>query len=371
MVWQRLFWILLTCWASAIAQADAVRVALFNVELHRKGPGLLLRDIRKGDVQVDAAARIIAHVDPDAIVLLRFDYDLTGAALKAFADRISAAGSTYPHRFALRPNTGWATGLDMDGDGRTGAPGDAQSFGHFAGQNGMAVLSKLPIAETEVRDFSEYLWHDLPGAVLPHIDGHPFPSAAAQSIQRLSTVGHWDVPLQLEGGTLLHLLAFHAGPPVFDGPEDRNGLRNRDELRFWSLLIDGALPDLAPPDDPFVLIGCTNLDPHGGEGHRAAMASLLSHPALQDPAPASAGGAAGGQRPPAVARNDTVAWDAAGEPGNLRVDYILPQAGLPVADSGVFWPAADHPDAALLGDDGRGASRHRLVWVDLRMDGTR
>ena len=365
MVLGRICFALLAMGAAMAAQAENLRVALYNAELFRAGPGLLLRDILKGDDQVEQVAGIIAHLDPDAIVLLRFDYDLTGAALAAFADQVAAAGSSYPHRIALRPNTGWATGIDMDGDGRTGTPADGQSFGQFAGQNGMAVLSKLPIATDDLRDYSDLLWRDLPGATLPQKDGAPFPSAAALDVQRLSTVGHWEVPLRLPSGRTLRLLTFHAGPPVFDGAEDRNGLRNRDELRFWSLLLDGRIDGLAAPESPFVLVGGANVDPVGGEGLRDGIAGLLDHPALQDPAPDSRGGALAGQRPPRIARHDTVAWDLPGEPGNLRVDYILPQAGLTVTGSGVFWPAGDEPDAALLGIEGRGASRHRLVWVDL------
>jgi hypothetical protein len=49
--------------------------------------------------------------------------------------------------------------------------------------------------------------------------------------------------------------------------------------------------------------------------------------------------------------------------GRLRVDYVLPSAGLEVLDSGVFWPAADAPDHATVS----AASRHRLVWVDIRI----
>jgi hypothetical protein len=102
--------------------ADTIRIATFNTELSRKGPGLLLRDIARGDgTQINAVIQIIHHVDPDVIALQKFDYDLTGAALSLFA---SQAG--YPYFFAARPNTGMATGLDMDGVGRLGGPRDAQ-----------------------------------------------------------------------------------------------------------------------------------------------------------------------------------------------------------------------------------------------------
>ena len=32
----------------------------------------------------------------------------------------------------------------------------------------------------------------------------------------------------------------HPTPPVFDGPDDHNGTRNHDEIRFWSDYIDNS-----------------------------------------------------------------------------------------------------------------------------------
>jgi hypothetical protein len=172
------------------------------------------------------------------------------------------------------------------------------------------------------------------------------------------------VPVILPDGGRLHLLAYHATPPVFDGPEDRNGLRNRDETRFWGVYLDGVLAH-APPDAPVVVMGNANLDPAGGDGISDAMATFLTHPRLQDPRPTSAGATTGGFRAPAIAAADTVAWDAENEPGNLRVSYVLPDARLAVRDHGVVWPAPGELADALLGMDGRAASRHRLVWVDV------
>jgi hypothetical protein len=37
-----------------------------------------------------------------------------------------------------------------------------------------------------------------------------------------------DVPIDFDG-RIIHLLASHPTPPMFDGPEDRNGMRNADE----------------------------------------------------------------------------------------------------------------------------------------------
>jgi hypothetical protein len=113
----------------------------------------LLRDIARGeDDQIVAAQDVIRLNDPDILVIQGFDYDLTGSALSAFA-----ASLNYPHHFALLPNTGMATGLDMDGNGRLGEARDAQGFGKFSGAGGMAILSRYRIDTDDVQDFSALL----------------------------------------------------------------------------------------------------------------------------------------------------------------------------------------------------------------------
>jgi len=322
--------------------------------MDRAGPGLLAEAILKGnDPQIEAALRVLARLDADVLVLTSVDYDRRLVALSLLADRLGTLTDPYPHRFALRPNTGWQTGLDLDGDGRRGGPGDAQGWGRFAGQGGMAVLSRLPLDTAAVRDFSAMLWADLPGALLPEgLDDE------SRRVQRLSTTGHWEVPVILPDGGRLRLLAFHATPPVFDGPEDRNGRRNHDEAAFWLRLIDGQL-DEPPPEPPFVVIGDGNLDPADGDGRREAIRALLADPALQDPAPkGSSGRSEPGQKgDPAL---DTAIYP---EIGGLRVDLVLPSAGLAVEGAGVLWPA---PDDALM-PDLTAASRHFPVWVDLTL----
>ncbi|MHC0052222.1 endonuclease/exonuclease/phosphatase family protein [Actibacterium sp. D379-3] len=343
-------------------------MATYNTELSRKGPGLLLRDIAKGDdPQVTAIVSVIAGARPDILLLQGIDYDHGGAALAALAGALAGAGIDYPYRFAAVPNAGQRTGFDHDGDGTTDGPRDAQGYGRFTGQGGLALLSRYPIDAGAVRDFSGLLWADLPGATLPQVAGALFPDAAVYGVQRLSSVAHWDVPVRV-AGTRLHLLAFHATPPVFDGPEDRNGLRNRDELRLWQLYLDGAL-SVPPPDGPVVVLGDANLDPLDGEGRHAAMAALLADSRLRDPMPHSAGGRAAGQAGVNAAHAgdpglDTADWDDAG-PGNLRTDYVLPAAGLTIVGAGVVWPEAGAPGADAV----TAASRHRLVWVDLRLGG--
>lgn len=335
--------------------AETLRIATYNTELSRRGPGLLLQDILKGEDQVAAVVAVVKAADPDVILLTDFDHDTEGHALAAFAALFDDA---YPFTFAGPPNAGVASGLDLDGNGRLGEARDSQGYGRFTGQGGMAVLSRLPLGE--VRDFSGFLWADLPGAIPPEVDGAPFPSAEAHAAQRLSSVAHWDVPVETSGGPL-HLMAFHATTPVYDGPEDLNGRRNHDEIAFWLRLLDGDLPS-PPPEGPVVVIGDANLDPVDGDGRRAAIRALLDDPRLQDPKPASAGGrAAANPEHLGDPGLDTADWGDP-KPGNLRVDYVLPDAGLRVVDAGVVWPA-DGEMAATV----ETASRHRLVWVDVEM----
>ncbi|WP_424985143.1 endonuclease/exonuclease/phosphatase family protein [Microbulbifer sp. S227A] len=343
------------------AQGETLRVATFNAELQRDGPGLLYRDLTRGDSgQIAAVVRVIAETAPDILALQGIDWDHDGAALAALADLLAASGVAYPHRFAARPNSGMATDLDLDGDGRLGGPGDAQGFGAFTGQGGLAVLSRHPILADKVRDFSDLIWRDLPGAILPqHEDGSPYPSAEAQAAQRLSNTGHWIVPVALPDGTILSVMTFHANPPVFDGPEDRNGRRNHDEILLWRKVLDGAFGDVPKA---FVLVGDANLDPDDSAGRTEAIRALLADTRLQDPQPVSGGaGAMPDQGHGGANARDTVDWDGI---GRFRVDYVLPSAALTVGDAGVYWPSPGEPGH----EEALAASRHRLVWVDLVLD---
>ncbi len=341
----------LTALSPLSAVAETLRIATYNVDLDRTGPGLLVLDLSDADdPQIAALVRVLVALNADVLLLTALDYDRGGVGMGLLADRLAAAGAPYPHRFALRPNTGLQTGFDIDGNGRIGDPRDAQGFGLFSGQGGMAVLSRLPVDTALARDFSAFLWRDLPGALTEDAPG-------LADVQRLATTGFWDVPVITDAGPL-HLLVWHATPPVFDGPEDRNGRRNHDEAAFWRLMLDGKLP-VAAPDAPFVLLGDANLDPYDGDGRREAMLALLSHPALQDPAPKGSHGRAepGHTGDPAL---DTAAYP---DIGGLRLEVVLPSAQLTVSGAGVLWPPGTDPLAADL----TAASRHRPVWVDLAL----
>jgi Endonuclease/Exonuclease/phosphatase family len=327
-------------------QAETLRLAFWNVELDRPGPGLLLRDLTGAeDPQIAAVVSVLSDLDADVLVLTGVDHDGRLMALNALGDLLGAAGHPYPHRFAIAPNAGLATGLDLDGNGRTGEARDAMGYGRFAGEGGMAILSRLPVDTGGARDFSAFLWRDLPGAVLP-----AGMTEEVAAIQRLSSNVQAEVPILLPDGATLRLLIWHATPPVFDGPEDRNGLRNRDEAAFWLRLMEGALP-FPPPEAPFVIIGQSNLDPVRGDGLPDAIRALIAHPGLQDPAPTGARG------------TDTADFTARGGPGTLRTDLILPSVDLRVTGAGVIWPAPDDPDLATL----QAASRHRPVWVEIEL----
>ncbi|MCP5088021.1 MAG: endonuclease/exonuclease/phosphatase family protein [Rhodobacteraceae bacterium] len=361
--------------------AEPFRVATYNVALSRKGPGVLLHDIVKGnDPQISAVANILRQTRPDILLINEFDHDYENRALRAFLDVLAEddgnlAGLHYPYYFAPPQNTGVQSGLDLDGDGRIGDASDAFGFGHFRGQYAMALVSRFPINTDGAKDYSQFLARDLRNADLPvHDDGSPFPSAKAQSVQRLSSKGHWDVPITLPDGKVIHILASHPTPPVFDGPEDQNGKRNGEEIRFWTEYLDGRIEaqSAPPPQHGFAIMGDLNADPSDGEGNHQANKQLLNDERLQDPKPRSRGAVLASESQgkantshlgdPAL---DTADWRDDPEPGNLRVDYVRPSKSLKVLDSGVFWPTPDAPLFDLIGLDGNASSDHRLVWVDL------
>jgi hypothetical protein len=315
------------------AQAEQIRVATFNTEFSRKGPGLLLRDIGRGkDAQIASVIDMLVTVNADILTLQGFDYDLENATLRAFADALADRDLAYPYLFAAPPNAGRRTTLDLDGDGKLGGPGDAQGYGRYFGQGSMALLSRYPIDQARVQDFTAFLWRDIPGALLPKTDAGPFPSIEAQTIQRLASHGAWVVPVMHPEMGQITVLTYHASPPVFDGPEDRNGKRNHDETRFWSLFLDGTFGPA--PTSQFILMGDANLDPERGDGIGTAMQNLLAHPLLQDPLPDQ----------PTVTFSQT---------GPLRVDYVLPSTDWTVMNAQI---TQSNPDA----------SRHSLVWIDLK-----
>jgi hypothetical protein len=269
---------------------------------------------------------------------------LADAALTALSEALGGLDAPYPHRFAAPPNTGQPTGVDLDGDGRSYRARDAHGYGLFSGDGGMAILSRVPIGA--VRDFSGLPWMALPENVAE-------PSHRPRRSRRSAcTVAAWDVELLTPAGPL-HILASHASPPVFDGPEDRNGLRNAMSCGSGRSTSTAGRPE-GPPfaAERFVVMGTFNIDPNRGEGRREGLRALLDHALLQDPEPVRGMG-----------ETATADWAEDG-PGRLRVDYILPSRTLSVTGSGILWPG----ETSVLGVTGEtvaAASDHRLIWVDL------
>jgi len=362
-----------------------VRCATFNVAMHRQQPGALLAELQGGDCeQARRVAAIVQQNEIDVLLLCELDHDDAGAAAAAFADRYLAVSQDglppirFDHRFVAPVNTGLPSGLDLDGDGRTGGPGDAWGYGAFPGQYGMALLSRHPILADRARTFRELRWSAMPQALRP---AGTYDDATWARL-RLSSKSHWDVPIGIGSvgeQHVVHVLCCHPTPPVFDGPEDRNGCRNHDEIRFWVDYLtpgrDGWIVDDAgvagglPRGAPFVLLGDLNCDPVDGDARRAALAALLAHPAVFDPEPRSEGGAEAAQRQwgmnhghrgdPALDTGDFPDEEGAG-PGNLRLDYVLVARTLRTFGNGVHWPPAREPASRRID-----ASDHRLVWVDV------
>ena len=366
--------------------APTLRVATYNGSLYDERDGGLVARLQAGDEAARKIAAVIQHQRPDLLLLNEFDYDAAGRAADLFQQRylgVSQSGQApieYAYRFIAPVNTGVPSGMDLDRNGKLGGGNDAWGFGMHPGQYGLLVLSRYPIDVDAVRTFQHFHWKDLPGARSP-IDpksGQAWYPPEVWSKLRLSSKSHWDVPVRTPIGRL-HFLVHHPTPPVFDGAEDRNGVRNRDEIRFWAeylaprpapwLCDDAGRCGGLPADARFVIAGDHNADPLDGDSTGNPMAALLEHPrALRYPAPRSEGAvtsatAAGGAN---LAQHGDPAEDT-GEfgpkVGNLRLDYVLPSRGLSVLRSGVFWPPPGEP-----GSDWIDATDHHLVWLDLAAD---
>lgn len=376
--------------AAALA-GTPLRVATYNTSLNDDADGGLIRRLEGDDRAAHDVAAMLQRVHPDLVLLNEFDYDTAGRAADLFQQKYLALSQgpglsplRYPYRYLAPVNTGVPSGLDLDGNGRVGGEGrtrgdDAWGFGLHPGQYGMLVLSRYPIDTAAVRTFRMLKWSAMPDAARP-VDPRArkfFHPDAVWNALRLSSKSHWDVPVDTPLGRL-HFLVAHPTPPVFDGPEDRNGARNADEIGLWRAYLDDAPGDRAwlcddagrcgglPAGERFVIAGDMNNDPIDGDGRHEAILGLLQHPrVLRAPAPRSAGAAEAarltgqdnvGQRGDPA--EDT--GDFGPKVGNLRLDYVLPSVGLRIVASGVDWPTADDPYAAAAK-----ASDHHPVWVDL------
>jgi 3-phytase len=381
----------------------SVRFSTFNASLNRNNAGQLITDLSTpANAQAATVAEIIQRIRPDVLLINEFDFDSSNTALRLFQDNYlsiphnGAEPIFYPYRFTAPSNTGIPSGHDLNNNGSIGGPDDAFGFGFFPGQFGMAVYSKYPIETGDIRTFQLFRWKDMPGALLPNDPATPAPndwySPAELEVFRLSSKSHWDIPVRI-GGKTVHFLTSHPTPPVFDGPEDRNGTRNNDEIRFWADYItpgrssryiydDEGRRGGLKPGSSFVIAGDQNSDPLDGDSIPGSIQQLLDHPLVNTKTTPSSLGAVeqnarqGGAN---LTHRSNPAFDTAdfndAAPGNLRADYVLPRKNLKIRDAGVFWPLMSDPLFRLVGvftptlPGGFPSSDHRAVWVDLAVSG--
>ncbi|MGV8960647.1 MAG: endonuclease/exonuclease/phosphatase family protein [Stenotrophomonas sp.] len=368
----------------------SLRLATYNTSLYADESGGLIRKLESDSEHARKIAAVLQQVRPDLVLLNEFDYDEGHRAADLFQQRYLETAQPgggeplhYAYRYLAPVNTGVQSGLDLDNNGTIGGKGrdrgnDAWGYGLHPGQYGMLVLSRYPIDEKAVRTFQLLKWSAMPGALRP-VDpttGKSFYSDAIWAQLRLSSKSHWDVPVRTPLG-VVHALASHPTPPVFDGPEKRNAARNHDELRLWqdylagdskSWLCDdqGRCGGLAA-DARFVILGDLNNDPVDGDGQHDAILELLENPrVLRYPTPHSRGAeqTSLAYAEKGIARRGAPAQatgDFGPRSGTMRLDYVLPSSGFQYLGSGVFWPANDSTEAKIA--DG---SDHHLVWVDVR-----
>jgi Endonuclease/Exonuclease/phosphatase family len=388
------------------AMASSFRIATFNTSLSPNGQNQLIQALAKTSsdpeyntpgtltYQARQIAEVIQRIDPDIILLNEFNYDPTnptGAATLFQQNFLSVgqnvSGSATPANsiafteFFVRPdnttnpfNTGIFSGfaLNVQQGGPIPQPpletpqyaNTSWGFGFYPGQYGMVVYSKYPILEQQARTFQNFLWKDMPGNLLP-TDWY---SPGAAALFPLSSKSHWDLPIEVNG-EIVHVLASHPTPPVFDGPEDRNGRRNHDEIRLWSDYItpgqgnyiydDKGVFGGLTPSARFVIMGDQNADPFDGDSRDKAINQLLDNPLVNTSfTPGSLGGVQYAGRDPNHIGNPF--FDTAAFVGGLRVDYVLPSSNLGITGGEVFWPIDGSPLASL-----NDASDHHAVVLNL------
>lgn len=390
----RLLMILMLWAASAAAAQDVtIRVATFNVADLRTSE---LSDA--GSPRAKRLAEVIQRLRPNVILINEIAYDMPGAPdvpsgrdpgqnAQRFADAFLGVGQTpdaHPMRFTalMAPtNSGIPSGFDLDNNGRVVMAfppppprgmsakeppvseaardygNDCWGFGAYPGQYGMALLVdvRLEILHDRVRTFQRFPWDYMPGAMLPETsDGKPWFDEEEIKFVRLSSRSHWDVPVRLPNGAVVHFLCSHPTPPTLDGPENRNAKRNHDEIRFWSDYIDGEpyivddkdRPGGLPWNATFVILGDLNADPRKGEAWRDPVGTFLfaNRRIGRDVAPRADVEIEG------LDPLDTATF-------GLRVDYVIPSRDIEVRASGVWrtTPAASREFP----------SDHFPVWMDL------
>lgn len=385
--------LLITLWMGVVfvSHAQTIRIATFNVSM--EASNYLPKDVQpKGHElfenlafgkhqQIRNIAEIIQRVRPDIILLNEFDYTKDEAeGVKAFINNYLAVSQegiesiNYPYYYSAPVNTGVPSGLDLNHNGKnTDNGGDTFAFGLYPGQYGMVLLSRYPIESEQVRTFQHFLWKDMPNGLLNSVqaeDGTDWYSPQAKAVFRLSSKSHWDVPIRINGN-VIHILASHPTPPVFDGPENRNGKRNHDEIRFWvDYISSSAKADYIYDDqgafggissEAFVILGDLNASAEEGDAYKDGIQALLSHDAINANMIPTSKGATLHTKNSVYAATHTAFW-------RMRADYVLPSTKLgEVTDSGVFWPTPQDPQYRLI-QNRQASSDHRLVWVDVQLE---
>ncbi len=377
---------LAVCFSAISVAEDAhgtLRIATYNASLYGKKTSEVYDRLRDGkDRQAENVAAIVQTVRPDILLINEIDYDKNGRTAKTLANKFFATSQrslkpiNYPFIYSTPSNTGVDSEMDLNHNDRRGEPNDCWGYGVYPGQYSMAIFSRFPIKEDQLLTFQRFLWKDLPGALRP-IDpntSRPYFDDLTWEKLRLSSKNHVDVPIAVNDSVTLHVLASHPTPPVFDGPEDRNGCRNHDEINFWNVYLGESGSELIddvgkrgglPEDAAFVIMGDLNADPIDGDSRREAINNLLANQRIRDPLPRSAGAiadAAGNQaseKQRGDPANDTANF---GRNGNLRVDFVLPSRNLNLKNAGVFWPKRGAANRSLIA-----ASDHRMVWIEVKL----
>lgn len=355
-----------------------VRVATFD-----------LQGVRTGDL-ADAAnprlrrlAEVIQRVRPNVILLTGIAYDTPGAPdvkndgppgqnarrfAEAFLARAQATDTQALHfkAFTAPTNSGMHSGLDLDHDGKVtdtiplpGSPadealaysGDSWGPGSYPGERGMALLvdDRLQILDGQVRTFRLFPWDYIPGAAIP---GEPKSDLTPEErkVFRLSSTSHWDVPVRLPDGAIIHVLCSNPAPP--DSP--RASRRHHDELRFWTDYVDatgggGYIVDDADHAGPlgvgehFVILGNLGADPKRTAAYKSPVGLLLSAPRVN------------ATIIPKATIEGADSTDTTG--AKLRFDYVLPSRDLPIKAAGVWRTLPTGSDSF--------PSDHLPVWMDL------
>lgn len=384
------FCVVLLVPVGANSEGRVIRVATFNVSMEGgnyvgkgrtpSGHELPAALSNSDHPQISNIAEIIQRVRPDIILLNEFDFHSDPAqGVLPFLERYlqqPQAGTEaidYPYFYQGPVNTGVDSGMDLDRDGKASGTGnDAFGFGLYPGQYGMLLLSRFPIDFESIRSFQLFKWKDMPNNLMAGMRTQNnelwYPDAVQEHL-RLSSKSHWDIPVRINGATV-HVLASHPTPPVFDGPEDRNGRRNHDEIRFWVDYISGEDQAAYVYDDQsnrgglvdprFVVLGDLNASMEEGDARREGISALLAHKKVRRGLIPSSDGGRANNADSRFSPTHTASW-------GMRADYVIPsKAGWRAIDAGVFWPAPEDPLRRLV-KSRNSSSDHRLVWMDLEL----